>query len=121
MSLSTSGHYNKRKETYIGAPGLVDNIGCLPFTQEIEGSTPTDGTCPNTFSDPIDQDIHTQCALSWKIVASEWRSVITVSLNVGGGVRLIKPAKTLQTRRGRTHDAGCVRPCLRTAEPLGER
>ena len=61
--------------------------------QEVEGSTPTGGTCPNDFSDPIDQDIRTQWALSWKIVVSEWRSVIAVSLNVGGGVRLIKPAK----------------------------
>ena len=41
----------------------------------------------------IDQDICTKCALSWIIVVSEWRSVIAVSLNVGGGVRLIKPAK----------------------------
>ena len=54
--------------------------------------------------------------------------MIAVSLNVGGGVRLIKPAKlvhvhanTLQTRQGRTHGAGCVRPWLHTAEPLGER
>ena len=29
--------------------------------------------------------------------------------------------KTLQTQRGRTHGAGCVRQCFRTAEPLGER
>ena len=62
-----------------------------------------------------------------EIVVSEWRSVIAVSLNVGGGFRLIKPAKlhvhanTLQTRRGRTHGAGCARPCFRTAEALGER
>ena len=53
--------------------------------------------------------------------------MIAVSLNVGGGVRLIKPAKlcmctqTLQTQRGRTHGAGCVRQWFRTAEPLGER
>ena len=45
----------------------------------------------------------------------------------GGGVRLIKPLncacarKTLQTQRGRTHGAGCVRQWFRTAEPLGER
>ena len=62
-----------------------------------------------------------------ELVVSEWRSVIAVSLNVGGGVRLIKPAKlymctqTLQTQRGRTHGAGCVRQWFRTAEPLGER
>ena len=30
-------------------------------------------------------------------------------------------AKTLQTQRGRTHGAECVRQCFRTAEPLGER
>ena len=30
-------------------------------------------------------------------------------------------ANTRQTRRGRTHDAGCARPWFRTAEPLGER
>ena len=41
--------------------------------QEVEGSTPTGGTCPNDFSDPMDQDIRTQWALSWKIVVSEWR------------------------------------------------
>ena len=57
--------------------------------QEVEGSTPTGGTCPNDFSDPIDQDIRTECALSWKIVLSEWRPVIALSLNVGGGVWLI--------------------------------
>ena len=34
--------------------------------QEVEGSTSTGGTCPNDFSDPIEQDIRTQCALSWK-------------------------------------------------------
>ena len=60
-------------------------------------------------------------------MVSEWRSVIAVSLNVGGGVRLIKLAKlcmctqTLQTQRGRTHGTGCVRQRFRTAEPLGER
>ena len=30
-------------------------------------------------------------------------------------------AKTLQTQRGRTHGAGCVRQWFRTTEPLGER
>ena len=29
--------------------------------------------------------------------------------------------KTLQTQRGRTHGAGCVRQWFRIAEPLGER
>ena len=47
-------------------------------------------------------DIRTQCALSWKIVVSEWRSVIAVSLNVGGGVRLIKPANFTCARKHNT-------------------
>ena len=47
----------------------------------------------NDFSDPVDQDICTQYALSWKKVVSEWRLVITVTLNVSGGARLIKPTK----------------------------
>ena len=59
-----------------------------------------------------------------EIVASEWRLVIAVSLNVGDGARLIKPTKlyanTLQTRRGRTHGAVCAQPWFRTAEPFGE-
>ena len=42
-------------------------VGCSPCMQEVKGSTPTGGTCPNDFSDPIDQDIRTQWALSWKI------------------------------------------------------
>ena len=60
-------------------------------------------------------------------MVSECLSVIAVSLKVGGGVRLMKPAKctcvrkTLQTQRGRTHGAGCVRQWFRTAKPLGER
>ena len=71
--------------------------------QEVEGSTPTGGTCQNDFSDPTDQDIRTQWALSWKIVVSEWRSVIAVSLNVGGGVRLIKPAKLYMCTQNTTN------------------
>ena len=43
---------------------LAQRIGCSPFMQEVQGSTPTGGTCPNNFFDPIDQDIRTQCALS---------------------------------------------------------
>ena len=73
-------------------------IGCLPFTLGVEGSTPTDGTRPNDFSDPIDQDIRTQCAPSWKIVVSVWQSVIAGSLNVGyeTGIKVHVHANTLQ-------------------------
>ena len=63
------------------------------FIQGVEGSTPTGGTCPNDFSDAIDKDICTQCALSWKIVVSEWQSVIAVPLNAGGGVHTNKKEK----------------------------
>ena len=56
--------------------------------QEVDGSIPFRGTYPNNFSDQTDQDIRTQCALSWM-----WRSVNAVSLNVGSGVHLIKRAK----------------------------
>ena len=71
--------------------------------QEVEGSTPTGGTCPNDFSNPLDQDIRTQWALSWKLVVSEWRSVIAVSLNVGGGLRLIKLAKLYMCMQNTTN------------------
>ena len=84
-----------------GEPGLVDRV--LALHAGSRGSTPTGGTCPNDFSDPIDQGIRTQWALSWKIVVSEWRSVIAVSLNVGGGVRLIKPAKLCMCTQNTTN------------------
>ena len=47
---------------------------------------------------------------SWKIVVSEWQSVIAVSPNVSGGVRLIKPAKLyvcMQTHYKHEED-GCT-------------
>ena len=75
------------------AERLAEWLGYSPFTQEIEGSTPSSGTCPNCFSDTKVQDLRTYCALSWNIVVSEWLSVIAMSLNIGSGVRLIKPAK----------------------------
>ena len=65
----------------------------MPFTEDVEGLTPTGGTCLNDFSGLVNQDILTQCTLSWKIVVSEWRSVIAALLNVSGGVHLIKLAK----------------------------
>ena len=88
-------------------------IGCSPFTQEVVGSTPTGGTCPNDSSDPIDQDILTQCALRRKIVVSEWRSMIAVSLNVDARVRL-KPAKLymcMQNTTNTTRTDGRHRVC----------
>ena len=82
--------------------------------QEVEGSTPNRGTCPNHFSDPTDQDIHTQYTLSWKIVVSEWQSVTAVSLNVRSGACFIKPAKLyICTRTHYIHDEdGRTAPCV---------
>ena len=46
-----------------------------------------------------------------EIVVSEWRSVIAVSLNVGGGVRLIKPAKLYMcTQKYYKHEDGRTAP-----------
>ena len=47
----------------------------------------------------IYQDIHTQCALSWEKVVSEWQSVIAVSLKVSSGVRLFKWANCTSARK----------------------
>ena len=89
--------------TESGPPGLVDRVfavhagsrGCDSHRRHMS----------ERFSDPTDQDIGTQCALSWKIVVSEWWLVIAVSLNVGGGVRLIKPAKLyMYTQTHYKHD-----------------
>ena len=60
-------------------------------------------------------------------MVSEWRSVIAVSLNVGGGVRLIKPAKLCMCTQNTTNKTRTdarrryVRQWFRTAELLGER
>ena len=82
--------------------------------QEVEGSTPTGGTCAIDFSDPIDRDIRIQCALSIRVAVGE--SSVTE--------RRWRPpyqACARKTQRGRTHGARCSRPWFRTAEPLGER
>ena len=73
-------------------PGLVDRVlalhaGSRRFDSHLGAHVRT------IFSNPVDQDIRTQRALGLKIVVSEWRSVIAVSLNVGGGIRLVRPAK----------------------------
>ena len=94
-------------------PGLVDRV--LALYRGSRGFDPTGGTCLNDFSDPIDQDIRTWWALSWLVIA--------VSLNVGGGVRLIKLAKLYTCMQNITNtprtDAWCQ--VFRTPEPLGER
>ena len=47
----------------------------------------------------------------------------TVSLNVGSGVRLTKPAKLCMCSQNhyKHNEHGCARPWFRTTQPLGER
>ena len=80
-------------------------------------------TCPNNFSDPIDEDIRTQEYSGIRVAVGDcsvtecrrWRPPYQ-------NRRICTCAyRTLQTHRGRTNGAGCVRQWFRTAEPLGER
>ena len=103
-------------------------IGCSPFTQEVEGSTPTDCTCPNDFlrfsrpgyphqvcSELENSGIRVvvgDCSVTER---RRWRPLDQT------GKTMHVHTKTLLKRRGRTHGAGCARPWFRTAEPLGER
>ena len=117
------GIHTYTHNSYVGgAPGVVDRVFTVHAGSrgvEVDPSTPTDSTCLSDFFDPVDQDIHTQCTMSWKIVVhtciTEWRSVIAVSLNVGGGFRLIKLAKLymcMQTHYKHDED-GRTAPCVR--------
>ena len=54
--------------------------------------TPTGGTSERYFRSNRPGYPHPVCS-ELEIVISEWRSVVAVSLNIGGGVHLIKPAK----------------------------
>ena len=92
--------------------------------QEVEGSTPTGGTCPNDFfrsnrpgyPHPVSSELENSgirgavgdCSVTER---RRWRPPYQTG----------KAVHTLQTQRGRTHGAGCVRQWFRTAEPLGER
>ena len=91
MKLSVNKSDNGIDKSSCGVHGLVERV--LVIHAGNRGFDSQRGTCPNDFSDPVDQDIRTQCALSWKIVISEWRSVIAGSLNGSDGVCFIKPAK----------------------------
>ena len=57
------------------------------------------GTCPNDFPDPVSSELENS-----KIVVSEWRLVIAVSLNIGRASALSNrqncacAGKTLQTQ-----------------------
>ena len=107
-----------------GEPGLVDRV--LALHAGSRGFDSHRGHMSERFfpsnrpgyPHPVSSELET--------VVSEWWSVTAVSPNVGGGVRLIKPAKLYMCMRNttntmRTHGAGCVRQWFCTAEPLGER
>ena len=51
-----------------GVPGLVDRV--FGVHAGSRGFDSHRGTFLNNFSSPIDQDMHTQCALSWGIMVS---------------------------------------------------
>ena len=117
---------NQRGAISSGAPSLWDRV--LAVHAGSRGFDSQRRHMSERFSDPLDQDIRTQCALRWKKheVVSEWRSVIAVLLNVSGGVRLIKLHCTCTCKNPtnitmRTHGAGCARPGFCTAKPLEER
>ena len=112
-----------------GEPGLVDRMlalhaGSRGFDSHGGGGGPNNFFRSNRPGYPHPESSELENSGIRKAVGY---CSVAVSLNVGGGVRLIKPAKlhvqakTLQTQRGRTHGAGCVRQWFRTAEPLGER
>ena len=75
-----------------GEPGLVDMV--LALHAGSRGFDSHRGHMSKRFS---------QWALSWKIVVSEWRLVIAVSLNIGGGVHLIKAAKLCMCTQNTTN------------------
>ena len=106
-----------------GAPGLVDRVFAVHAGRQWFDSHRRHMS--KQFSDPIGQDIRTQGALAGKKVVSEWRSVIEVSLNVGGCVRNIKPAKLyICTRKHYKYDEdGRTVPCVcgHGSVPLWER
>ena len=114
------------QHTAVGAPGLRDRV--FPIHAGSRGFNSHGGTCPNDFSDPTDQDIHTQCALSWKTVVSEWRLGDCSVTERGQWLPTYQTSKTvhvhantLQTRRGQPHVTRCTRPWFRIiTTPLQE-
>ena len=102
-----------------GEPGLVDRVLALHA-----GSQGSRGTCPKKFFRSNRPGYLHPVSSELEIVVSEWRSVITVSLNVGSGICLIKPAKLYMCMQNTTNtmrtDARrrCVCQWFRTAEPI---
>ena len=75
------------------------------------------GHMSERFSDPVDQDIPQPVSSE---LESDWQSLIAVSLNVGGGVRLIKLAKLYMCTQNTTNTDGRTAPgvCSNGSVPL---
>ena len=97
-----------------GVPGLVDRVFAVHA-----GSRRFDShrrqMSERFFRSNRPRYPHQVCS-ELEIVVSEWPSVIAVSLNIGGGVRL---STSKAVRRGRTHGAGCVRLWFRLLSHSG--
>ena len=94
-------------------------IVCMPFKAELWLFC----TCPNNFSNPIDQDIRTQEYSGIRVAIGDCSVTECRRRRPPHQNRQIctYARRALQTQRGRTNGAGCVRQWFRTAEPLGER
>ena len=101
------------KKKYSGEPGLVDRV--LALHAGSRGFDSHRGHVSERFFRSNRPEYPHPVSSELEIVASEWRSVIAVSLDVGGGVRLIKPAKlcmcmqntTTHNEDGRTAPGVC--------------
>ena len=99
VRIGTSKYHHVFRHIYSGEPGLEDRVLAL-----LAGSRGFDSNRGNMserlfrssrpgYPHPVSSELE-------KVV---WRSVIAVSLNVGGGVRLIKPAKLYMCTRNTTN------------------
>ena len=96
-----------------GAPGLVDMVFAV-HAESRRFDSHRRHMSERFFRSNRPGYPHPVCS-ELELVATEWRSVIAVSVNVGGGVRLIKPAKLYMcTQTHYKHDEdGRTAPCVR--------
>ena len=101
-----------------GAPGLVDRVFAVHA-----GSRGFDSHRRHMSERFFRSNRPGYPHLSWKIMVSEWRSVIAVSLNLGGGLCLIKPPKLyICTQTHYKHDEdGRTAPDVCVHGSIGER
>ena len=91
----------KRWASICGEPGLVDKV--LALHAGSRGFDSHRGHMSERFFRSNRPGYPHSVSSELEIVVSEWRSVIAVSLNVGGGVRLIKPAKLCMCTQNTTN------------------